>query len=899
MVYCFHLIKGDLMKYKVSFYKRIAACAMLFFILFSSHIFSDSCLNFSRETQLYPLLYSMQPAHTIMNTGKEEIVIEKPGSYHLIENITGEIRVKTSNVIINLNGFALTANDDDACGIELEGGLQNIVIKNGTIIGGGGEGCYGIWVDESAFVRLENLTISDFEEGISFYGKSEPNEIECCRVVNCLVKDCKYGFCLSRTNKCIFKDCVACCCFYGGFYLDECKYNKFVQCKAIKIGPSEKDRDAIGFDAHGGVDNLFYECMTENVFKQESDWCTKAMGFRLGYSSSSNNPETESKIVNCCVDSITGAGLGNAFGISLEFKLLGELTPLEEIPQIGEDARIVDVDWSPQGDYVAVALGPDGMAVLKFDRATGKLSPIWFEGADPNLPPTTAVEWSPDGQYLAVGREGEFVRVNEEAYVGVRTGFADWCTEEGPVSITFVSGESKDLSVYKFNGSTLSLVASQALGKQQVWAYSTEATLVWGDEYCAKPGDATCTPQFGQALGITLPGVDEPTNIPIDSRFSNHPTPVKIVNVPDSVLRIVWSRDGRHLFVTTDGTRLMGNNESGGNEEEEVSCEGDTLRYDYSYLDYSSDEKAKLVYLTFDGKSLTTLQSTDLADDNSSKALAITADDKLLAYGVNNHSSNPEVYEIRVGRFVPFFGVTEKKSSLLLSGGEEFVWGADWNPIACCEKYYLAVVESSPDESDGSSGRLVIFEYNAHDNTLNRIHIVSDSSVSNFYDVKWSPRGKELVVTSEVMSSGFDTAVYEFDPTPNSGGLTPTNLTHLTDFDNGPKYVDWSPCSKYLVLAGGVDESEESGANIAVVEVGECIENCVVENNKVANISGGLCGIGIIGAGCCNLIDQNKLSGSCVNASAGVFNTFYSMKTANDFLKARPLDNLAFVNICC
>ena len=77
------------------------------------------------------------------------------------------------------------------------------------------------------------------------------------------------------------------------------------------------------------------------------------------------------------------------------------------------------------------------------------------------------------------------------------------------------------------------------------------------------------------------------------------------------------------------------------------------------------------------------------------------------------------------------------------------------------------------------------------------------------------------------------------------------------------------------------------------------VHGCVVEDNKVANVAGGICGVGLIGAGSLNLFDKNLLSGTCVNAHASVFNTFYDMKASNDFIKARPLDNLAFINICC
>jgi len=899
------------MKYKMSFYsnfynKWVATCATLLFLFFSSHLFSSSCLSFGSSKPLYPLLHSMHPAHTIINDG-ENIVIEKSGSYHIVENITGTINIKTSNVIIHLNGFTLAKPVGAEAAILVDPLSENIIIKDGAIVGNGSG--YGILLKRTVFAHLENLTLSGFEVGVAF------NDTQGVICYNCLVTNCKYyAFELNGAEQCVLEDCTACCIGRRGFYLRECKYNKLMQCKAIKIGPATEDNYAIGFVAESGVDNLFYECKTENVFKDTGDWCEKAIGFRLGYAfvptntlkdgnrkvecradqlpngdadRPTNNPgETESKIINCCVDSLTGAGLGNAFGISLEFKLLDALTEITKIAVervSGQPSPINDVDWSPQGDYVAVATSDGELFVLKFDRETETLLPIWSEA--PNELPVKAVKWSPDGLHLAVGTEGQLDSEELEAFAGH---YEPVIVSESE-TVNFVTEGEKELFVYRFDGFTLSLVDDQFLGAQKVNAYSDQALLVRNGVNPNDPNADSVTD-----TGIILPGVADPGGQE-DDFFSNHPTPIDPVRAPDSVLRIVWSRDGRHLFVTTEG-REAEEDFITGNPQREDGVPG--LNYDYTYLNVSlAAEKAKLVYLTFDGKNLTTIQTTELGDLNSSKALAITADDKLLAYGVNDQDNI-----IKVGKFVPFFGVFEKAFSQLPNG--IFVWGADWNPIVCCENYYLAVASGS-DGQLVDFGQLDIFEYNPLEKPFVSIYTVTQPESTDFYDVQWSPRGKELVVTSEnffvdsLISDTFDTLLYSFDPTVGLTVLDLQKFGYLTNFDGGPKYVDWSPCSKYLVLAGEPGGQAGEEVNVTVVKVGDCVENNVVENNKVANISGGLCGIGIIGAGCCNLIDQNKLSGSCVNASAGVFNTFYSMKTANDFLKARPLDNLAFVNICC
>ena len=179
------------MKYKTAFFKIVVASAVFLFLFVQSNVFSKSCFNFNASKPLMPLLHSMQPAHTIINDG-ENIVIEKSGSYHIIENITGTIKIKASDVIIHLNGFTLTKFAGSDYAIEIEHGLKNIVIKDGVIKGNGigvGTGAGIVLNSGTNFVRLENLTVSNFNKGIEFRGSSG-GEIGCCRVTNCMVSDC-------------------------------------------------------------------------------------------------------------------------------------------------------------------------------------------------------------------------------------------------------------------------------------------------------------------------------------------------------------------------------------------------------------------------------------------------------------------------------------------------------------------------------------------------------------------------------------------------------------------------------------------------------------------------------------------------------------------------------------
>lgn len=66
--------------------------------------------------------------------------ITEPGSYYLVDNIVGgpgkaAIAILASNVVLDLNGYALLGSPDSDSGINFLGGLQNCVVMNGIIRG--------------------------------------------------------------------------------------------------------------------------------------------------------------------------------------------------------------------------------------------------------------------------------------------------------------------------------------------------------------------------------------------------------------------------------------------------------------------------------------------------------------------------------------------------------------------------------------------------------------------------------------------------------------------------------------------------------------------------------------------------------------------------------------------
>ncbi len=72
-------------------------------------------------------------------------IISQPGSYYLTSNLIGTnlkngISITSANVTLDLNGFTLTGVAGSVRGILMIGGLNNIVIKNGSINGWGNGG---------------------------------------------------------------------------------------------------------------------------------------------------------------------------------------------------------------------------------------------------------------------------------------------------------------------------------------------------------------------------------------------------------------------------------------------------------------------------------------------------------------------------------------------------------------------------------------------------------------------------------------------------------------------------------------------------------------------------------------------------------------------------------------
>lgn len=103
--------------------------------------------------------------------------IGSSGSYYLATNLTGAaglhgLEIAGQNVTVDLNGFSLSGVSNALRGVHVGSGTRNVVVRNGSIIGWGGDGV-GVF-DNLSTVRLENLQLrNNGGSGIRLFDKSQ------------------------------------------------------------------------------------------------------------------------------------------------------------------------------------------------------------------------------------------------------------------------------------------------------------------------------------------------------------------------------------------------------------------------------------------------------------------------------------------------------------------------------------------------------------------------------------------------------------------------------------------------------------------------------------------------------------------------------------------------------
>jgi hypothetical protein len=149
---------------------------------------------------------AVEPRHPIWqpdSPGSFPIVISQPGSYYLGENITGVagedgIEITSSDVTLDLNGFALTGVPNSLNGISGPGGGHNLSIYNGGIGNWGGDAIHasGAFLSEFRDLRVNH----NFGNGVVAASEST--------VINVIAED-NLGIGIAAGQRSIVKDSVS------------------------------------------------------------------------------------------------------------------------------------------------------------------------------------------------------------------------------------------------------------------------------------------------------------------------------------------------------------------------------------------------------------------------------------------------------------------------------------------------------------------------------------------------------------------------------------------------------------------------------------------------------------------------------------------------------------------
>ena len=148
------------------------------------------------------------------------VTISQSGSYYLTGDVYA-LDINASDVTVDLNGFAVRHNGNFAFTIGGAGPINNVTIRNGSVLGPGvrtptgsnpweasyaGPNGFGLFVRNAAqSVRLEKLTVRGFPGGIICEGSNDTSGAR-LHVDNCIVRDCSsIGMWVRNANKATYQ----------------------------------------------------------------------------------------------------------------------------------------------------------------------------------------------------------------------------------------------------------------------------------------------------------------------------------------------------------------------------------------------------------------------------------------------------------------------------------------------------------------------------------------------------------------------------------------------------------------------------------------------------------------------------------------------------------------------
>ena len=329
--------------------------------------------------------------------------ISQSGTYRCCQNITGDITIAASDVVLDLNNYKITG------GIIVNSNLDQITLKNGVVENGSNGD--GILINSGATnITIENITVKNTTRGIHF------DTVVNGLIDNVTLVENTTGLQLENSYNISVFDATAKSNLQAGYELLNSTTCCILDSKALSTGLNNTElfgdeSNVFGFVLNQSYGNIIERCIanaTQNLSATSYD--TVVAGFALLGTGTQCN-----KIIGCEAANATASDDGGTtpYGIFLE-GIINIPMPLFTSPSPSFNSAALTLDWSPDGKFLAIAgdvTGGLGLRVYRFDlialQNLQQFIPTILPGSI-----VRSVNWSPDGKFLAVGTDsGTQVRI--------------------------------------------------------------------------------------------------------------------------------------------------------------------------------------------------------------------------------------------------------------------------------------------------------------------------------------------------------------------------------------------------------------------------------------------------------------------------------------------------------
>ncbi len=433
--------------------------------------------------------------------------IQSSGSYKLAANVNNQITISANNVTLDMCGHTVSG---DTYGVLVNGSLNNITIKNGSIVGADSD---GIFVGSGCSdITIEDMTVKNAIRGIAF------ENVLGGAITNCEMSSNTTGLELHNTHKIAINNSVASINTNAGFSLLSSTTNCFTDCKALSTGQGNESLDSttiFGFISQNGYGNIFERCIANSTqgLTVTGDNATVA-GFAL------RGSESGTKII----DSEASGSTTNSQGVTTPYGIFLEATASSLTTVTNAfNSSVQAIAWSSDGKYLFMggvfSPSQDEVVAVQYDSSVPSFTKI------ANLQLRNA-QFSPNGsiysmsldvtrRYLVVVGKDLLAISNSESYTVVLIKFdpdrgilkvlqsfllgptpeiskdVQW-TSDGQyfvVSSDPINGADKTITVFQFDPVTET--ATQVA--QQILAGSSVFSIFWSadNNYIIVPQNST------------------------------------------------------------------------------------------------------------------------------------------------------------------------------------------------------------------------------------------------------------------------------------------------------------------------------------------------------------------------------------------------------------------------